>query len=170
MPTALIDPDNGKRWYMETRLKIADLSTGSFKFGLAEDAGADEMLDADGIDGGATLDQIMVGFDTGTTTDGNLEYFMSKDSTSGVHSGAGGMHADAQLVAGTYHRIGIEGDGSTGVRFYFDGELVRATGADSSGFVDAGSSMSDQVLTPMIAVFDDETVTEVDYLYIACER
>jgi hypothetical protein len=170
VPTALIDPDNGKRWFIETRLKIADLSTGSFKFGLAEDSGADEMLDADGIDGGATLDQIMVGFDTGTTTDGNLEYFISKDSTSGVHSGAGGMHADAQLVAGTYARIGIEGDGANGVRFYFDGNLVRATGADANGFVNAGSSMSDQVLTPMIAAFDDETVVEVDYLYIACER
>jgi len=170
VPTALIDPDNGKRWFMETRLKIADLATGSFKFGLAEDAGADEMLDADGIDGGATLDQIMVGFDTGTTTDGNLEYFMSKNSTSGVHSGVGGMHADAQMVAATYHRIAIEGDGAKGVRFYFDGELVRATGADANGFVNAGDSMSDQLLTPMIAVFDDETVTEVDYLYIACER
>ena len=171
IPTALIVPNNGKRWFMEVRLKINVIASG-LKIGLSESVSPTAVLSGAGasVDGGAGVDQIMVGFDTTTTTDGNLEYYMSRNGTTGVHSGVGGMHADAQMAVDTYHRIGIEGDGVSAARFYFDGNLMRATGADANGFVDAGAYVPNVACAPMIAADDDESTVEVDYIYVACER
>ena len=171
IPTCLITPNAGKRWFMEVRLKINVIASG-LKVGLSESVSPTAVLSGAGasVDGGTGVDQIMVGFDTTTTTDGNLEYYMSRNSTSGTHSGVGGMHADAQMAVDTYHRIGIEGDGISRARFYFDGNLIRATGADADGYVDAGTDVPNAACAPMIAADDDESTVEVDYIYVACER
>lgn len=171
IPTALIVPNSGKRWFMEVRLKVNFIGSG-LKIGLSESVSPTAVLSGGGVsvDGGAGVDQVMVGFDTATTTDGNLEYYMSRNGTAGVHSGVGGMNASAQMVVDTFHRIGIEGDGSSGARFYFDGNLVEATGAGANGFVDAGDFVPNVACAPMIAADDNETTVEVDYIYVSCER
>ena len=171
IPTCLINPRGGKRWFVEFRLKINFIGSG-LKMGLSESISPTAVLSGAGasVDGGAGVDQVMVGFDTSTTTDGNLEYYISTDGTAGTHSGIGGMHADAQFVADTYHRVSIEGDGDGGARFYFDGNLIKATGSNANSFVEAGSDMTAVACAPMIAADDDESTVEVDYIYVACER
>ena len=158
---------------MEVRLKTNFIASG-LKIGLSESVSPTAVLSGAGasVDSGAGVDQVMVGFDPTTTTDGNLEYYMSRNGngTTGVHSGIGGMNASAQMVVDTYHRIGIEGDGSSAARFYFDGNLIQATGADANGFVDAGDHMPNVACAPMICADDNETTVEVDYIYVACER
>jgi len=170
-PAALVSPNGGKRWFVEARVKI-NLITSGFKFGLSESVSPTAVLTGDGVsvDGGAGVDQVMVGFDTSTTTDGNLEYYVTKNSTSGSLSGVGGMSAAAQVVVDTYHRIGIEGDGVGGVRFYFDGNMLNVTGSDENGYLQAGSNCTDALCHPMICADDDETTYEVDYIFLACDR
>jgi hypothetical protein len=170
-PACLISPNGGKRWFLEARVKVNLIASG-FKFGLSENVSPTAILSGAGasVDGGATLDQVAVGFDTSTTTDGNLEYYISTNSTTGTHSGIGGMATVAQFVVDTYHRVGIEGDGDGGVRFYFDGNLVNAVNADENGYVQAGANCTAELCHPIIAADDDETTVEVDYLFVSCER
>ena len=64
----------------------------------------------------------------------------------------------------------MEGDGDGGVRFYFDGNLIKATGSNANAFVEAGSNMTAVACAPMIAADDNESTVEVDYIYVSCER
>lgn len=155
---ALVDPDLGD-FFVEARLKVETVeTTAAFKFGLCEAVSPDDSL---GSDGAASKDQISMFYDTGSTTDGLLEYSVSKN-TDITQSGAAGM-AGAQMVSDTFCTLAIERRAiASEISFFFNGSKV-ATASDVN--------ISDQLLRLTIA--GDKAAMgkiTVDYIYIYASR
>ena len=87
VPTCTIDPDGGD-WFIETRVKVTTVeATGHFRFGLQEDVSVTDTLSQD--DGAASEDQISLFYNSGSTTQGLLEFLISKDTAETVSGAAG---------------------------------------------------------------------------------
>ncbi len=159
VPTCTIDPDGGD-WFIETRVKVTTVeATGHFRFGLQEDVSVTDTLSQD--DGAASEDQISLFYNSGSTTQGLLEFLISKDTAETV-SGAAGI-AGAQMASDTFARLGMEYSSSTNkIYFYFNGKKV----ADA-----ATTNVSDQLLHPFIAASHDAMgAIVVDYIYVRGSR
>tara|TARA_X000001382_G_scaffold130878_1_gene127550 strand:+ start:39 stop:800 length:762 start_codon:yes stop_codon:yes gene_type:complete len=159
VPTCAIDPDGGD-WFIETRVKVNTLeATGHFRFGLQEDVSVTDTMSQD--DGAAGEDQISMFYNSGSTTDGLLEYLISKNTDETV-SGADGI-AGAQMASDTFARLGMEYNSSTSkIYFYFNGKEVASA---------ATTYVSDQILHPFIAASHDAMgAITVDYIYVRASR
>ena len=159
VPTCAVDPDGGD-WFIETRVKVTTVeATGHFRFGLQEDVSVTDTLSQDV--GAAGEDQISMFYNAGSTTQGLLEYLISKNTDEST-SGAAGM-AGAQMVSDTFARLGIKYKASTGkIYFYFNGKQVAE---------EASTNVSEQVLHPFVAVSHDAMgACVVDYIYVRADR
>jgi len=161
IPECLVDVDAGD-WFVEARVKVTTLeATGTFAFGLQEDISVTDTISQ--TTGNAGEDVVMMFYDAGTTTDGLLEASITKNTDHTANTnGAAGM-TGAQIVSGTFHRLGIRCDKTAGrVYFYFDGKLVDEV---------ASTNLSDQNLHPFIlASHDAMGAIVVDYVYVKSDR
>ena len=161
IPLCLVDVDAGD-WFVEARVKVTTLeATGTFAFGLQEDVSVTDTISQ--TTGGAGEDVVMMFYDQGTTTDGLLEASITKNTDHTANTnGAAGM-TNAQIVSGTFHRLGIRCDKTAGrVYFYFDGKLVDEV---------ASTNLSDQNLHPFILADKDAMgAIVVDYVYVKSDR
>ena len=161
IPGCSVDADGGD-WFIEARVKVTTLGAVIFAFGLQENVSVTASLAQTG--GAANDDVVMMFYDSGTGTAGNLESTVSKNTDATSNSnGAGTGMTGAQLVAGSFHRLAIRHDSGLGkVYFYFDGSLVDE--------VD-NTYMSDQILHPFIATGGSALgAIVVDYVYVLSDR
>mgnify|MGYP003670467711 CR=1 FL=1 len=161
IPTCSVDADAGD-WLIEARVKVTTLGAVIFAFGLQENVSVTASLAQTG--GAAGDDVVMMFYDSGTGTAGNLESTVSKntDATSNSNGENTGM-TGAQLVAGSFHRLAIRHDSGLGkVFFYFDGNLVDEV---------ANTNVSDQILHPFIGTGGSALgAIVVDYVYVLADR